>query len=92
MEPVKAKIGDFEFLVRGCEREEDVRRIAEYVNKKLEEAGNSSGGRSGARVAMLAALNIASDYFQVLQERDEMLAKIRQRTEALIGQIDATIS
>lgn len=91
MEPVKIRIRGHEYVVRGGENEGDVHRVAEYVNDKMEEIQESAEGLSEKKTAILAALNIASEYFQLLREREELLAKIRRRTESLIGNIDSIV-
>jgi len=89
MEPVKIRIRDHEYIVRGGENEGDVHRIAEYVNNKMEEIQGGTEGLSEKKTAILAALNIASEYFQLLREREDLLLKIQRRTESLIGNIDS---
>jgi cell division protein ZapA len=91
MRSVKVKILDHEYLVK-CEEDEDqVYRIAEYINGKLGEIRDNTMGLSEKKMAILAALNIASEYFQLLKERDDMLSVLRQRTEALIYNIDSAM-
>ena len=91
MQPVKVRILDHEYLVKTEEDKERVDRIAEYVNEKLKEIESNTEGLSEKKTAILVALNIASDYFQLLKERDKMSANIRQRTEALIYNIESVI-
>jgi len=90
--PVKVKILDNEYLIRSDEKDpEKVYKIAEYVNKKIKEIDDSSEGLSDKKTVILAALNIAGDYFQVLKERDDLLITVRKRSEALIYNIDSLI-
>ncbi|MBW1863901.1 MAG: cell division protein ZapA [Deltaproteobacteria bacterium] len=89
MQPVKIRIRDYEYLVKTEENEEQIDRIAKYINEKLKEIQDNTEGLSEKKMAILVALHIAGDYFQLLKERDEMLANIRQRTEALIYNIDS---
>ena len=89
MEPVRIRIRDHEYIVRGGEKDGDAHRIAEYVNNKMEEIQESDKGLSEKKTAILAALNIASEYFQLLREREDLLLKIQRRTESLIGNIDS---
>jgi cell division protein ZapA len=91
MEPVRVRIRDHEYLVRSDGNAEQISRIAEYVNDKLKEAEDLTEGLTERKMAILAALHIASDYFQLLRERDEMLAAIRKQTEALIDHIDSAM-
>jgi cell division protein ZapA len=87
---VKVKILDSEYLIKSDEGDiEKVYKIAEYVNKKIKEIIDNSDGLSEKRTAILTALNIADDYFQILKERDELLIDIRKRSEVLIYNIDS---
>ncbi|MBW1804992.1 MAG: cell division protein ZapA [Deltaproteobacteria bacterium] len=87
--PLKVRILDHEYLIKSEEDLDQVFKIAEYVNEKIKEVNDKSGGLSEKKTAILAALNIASEYFQVMKERDDLLAHIRQRSKALIGNIDS---
>ena len=91
MQPIRVRILGNEYLLKTEEDEEQALRIAEYVNEKLTEVQDNQEGLSDKKTAILVALNIASDYFQLLKERDKMLSNIRRRTESLICNIDATI-
>ena len=90
--PVKIKILDNEYLIKSEEDIEKVYEIAEYVNEKAKEINRSSGGLSEKKTIILTALDIANDYFQVLKERDDLLANINQRSKALIYNIDTLMS
>jgi cell division protein ZapA len=91
VQPIKVRILDHEYLIKSKEDEEQVHRIAEYVNDKLKEVKDNTEGLSEKKTAILAALNIASEYFQLLKEQDDLLARLRQRTESLIHNIDSVI-
>jgi cell division protein ZapA len=90
-QPVKVRILVREDRVTSEEDQEQVQRIAEYVNEKLGEVRDSTEGLSEKKTAILAALNIASEYFQLLKEQDDRLARLRQRTELLIHNIDSVM-
>ena len=90
-QPVIIRIRDQEYLLQGDDREEHILRLAQYVNEKLKEVEENTEGLSEKKAAILAALNIASDYFQLIEERDELLSHIRERTQALIRTIDSTM-
>lgn len=87
--PVKINILGSEYLITSDEYDVDsIYQIAEFVNEKLQETNKSSEGLSERKTAILTALDIASDYFQVLQERDELKRKIREKSESLILSIN----
>ncbi|MBN1850248.1 MAG: cell division protein ZapA [Deltaproteobacteria bacterium] len=87
--PVKIQIIDHEYLIRSNEDAQSVTKIAEYLNGKIKEANNENTGLSDKKAVILAALHIASDYFQLLKEHDDLIAQIHQRSKRLIYHIDA---
>lgn len=87
--PIKIKILDNEYLIRSKGNDaENAYRIAEYVNEKLKEIDENSNGLSEKRAAILTALNIAGEYFQVLKERDELQKKIQEKSKSLVLSIN----
>ncbi len=90
--PIKIKIQDNEYLIRSKGNDTDnVYKIAEYVNERLKETDEISKGMSEKRAAILTALNIASDYFRVLDERDKLLQEIQDKSQSLISVINSRI-
>lgn len=87
--PIKINILGNEYYIKSDENDIDnISRIAEYVNEKLKETSESSEGLSERKAVILTALNIASEYFQALKERDELQKKIREKSESLILSIN----
>ncbi|MGD2124618.1 MAG: cell division protein ZapA [Desulfobacteraceae bacterium] len=91
MEPIRVRIRNHDYLIKSEENEDQVYEIAGYVNDKLREIEENTEGLSEKKTAILAALNIANDYFQALKERDKILANIRDRTQTLILNIDSAM-
>ena len=91
VEPLKVRILDHEYLIKSEESEEQVHKIAEYVNDKLLEAMANTRGLTEKKTTILAALDIASEYFQLQKERDDLVARLRERTKALIRSIDSVM-
>ena len=91
MEPVKVRIRNAEYLVQGEDNEQEVQRVADYVNDKLKEIEEGAEGLSEKRTAILAALDIAGDYFQILKEKENLLTSVRQRTQSMIRSIDSVL-
>lgn len=90
---IKIKILDNEYLVRSNGNDSDnIYKIAEYVNEKLRETDESSSGISEKKAAILTALNIASDYFNLLDERDKLLEEIQNKSQSLISVINSKIN
>lgn len=91
VQPIKVRILDQEYLIKTDEKEEQVRRVAEYVNDKLLEAMENGRGLSEKKMTILAVLDIASECFQLREERDDLLSSLRQRTETMIQNIDSVM-
>lgn len=89
--PVKVKIFDHEYLIKSDEDDNQVLEIARFVNDIFEEIKDNTEGLSEAKTAILAAFHIASDYFQILKEHDELENEIQKRAKSLNYQIDSLV-
>ena len=58
------------------DQDEDLRAIAAYVNEKMAEIAERGAGLDEYSLAILAALNIASEFERFRQEVDEELAAL----------------
>ena len=90
-ETVKIKIQNREFAVKGSDKREQILQVAAYVDQKLKEVGDSAKGVSEDKKAILAALDIAGDYLQLLKEKEDLLAKINDRSKRLIQTLDLAL-
>ena len=89
--PVTVTILDHEYRIKSDEDEENVRNIAQFVNDKFKAIIDSTNGLSERKTAILVAFDIASDYFQLLKERDGVTLDIQGRARALNQQIDSVM-
>ena len=60
-----------------------VEKVASFVASKCQEAQASLRSSSLATIAVLAALNITSDYLQVKEAYEQLLARIENKREKL---------
>jgi len=65
-----------------------VTQLASYVDEKMLEIGRTSGAVDSVRIAVLAALNIADEYFRARSGADGGDSEWRQRAERLAGDLD----
>ncbi len=65
------------YTVRGEKDVEYVRRVAEYVDRKMREISQVTDTVSTSRIAILAALNIADEYFDLREETDEFESRMK---------------
>ncbi|HDG97029.1 MAG: cell division protein ZapA [Deltaproteobacteria bacterium] len=86
-EKVTVKILDQEYQLLSEENSEYVKKVADFVDKKLREIREQGPSLSEKKLAILAAFHIASDYFQLLERYEALLDIIRSRTEAMLKRI-----
>lgn len=89
--PVRIEILGREYFIKSNEREERIREIAEYVNRKIKEI--SEGGKivSTLNIAILVALNIADDYFRIIEDQEKMKNDVVSKTKQIVHLIDLQI-
>jgi cell division protein ZapA len=68
--------------------DEHVASVVRYVNQKAEEIGKSSNDGNVLQIAILAALNIADEYFKNNNMREETYEQLETRSEKLIELIN----
>jgi cell division protein ZapA len=85
---VKVSIYGEEYPIRGDGDIDDIKKIAEYVDGKMREISEKSYIKSPKDIAVLAALNIASDLFE-LKEKEKQLTVLTGRTQSLLNKLEA---
>jgi cell division protein ZapA len=64
-----------------------VERLASYVKRKVDEVA-AKGPVTSSKIAVLAALNIADDYFRALDEARELKRQVALKSRALLRELD----
>lgn len=82
------KIYNHEYHVRSAGDVEYVQRLAEYVNKKMSEVSEHTPTVDSLKVAVLAALNIADEYFAARQDLDDVNKEVSRESEKLVALLD----
>lgn len=76
------------FTVKSEEDEKYVKKVADYVNKKMHEIVSGQKVVSTVNVAILAALNIAGDLFKQKRESDTQTLKWVERVKAILVRVE----
>lgn len=83
------QILDREYKIRGVADASYIREVAQYVDAKLREVSQGSTvPPASERVAILAAMNIADELFQLRRASTEEFSSIEQRAQSLIRMLD----
>ena len=95
---VHVEIFGQDYAVRGGEDPGYVERLASYVDEHMKEVSRAGGAVDSLRIAVLAALNIADERFQLKEEAQEADARSQvagsstgERLAKLARQIDAAL-
>jgi cell division protein ZapA len=88
---IRVEILGREYAVKSDEGEERVKKIAQYVNQKIKDISESTQTVSTMNAAILAAMNIANEYFQILEEKKNYRQDFESKAEHLISLIDDRI-
>jgi cell division protein ZapA len=88
---IRVRILENEYLIKSDVDEEEVEKIARFVDDKLREIRDNTNGLSDKNIAILAAFDIASEYFQLQKDGSDMVRKLQERAEALNYQIDSVM-
>ena len=70
---VKVKIFGQEYVISGEKSREEIIQVAAHVDTKMQEISDMAKGSGfiSSNLGVLAAINIASEYFQALEELEE---------------------
>lgn len=71
------------FTVSSDAEEGYVRRVAEYVDGKIQEVLKTGRPVAKSSVAMLAALNIADEYYRLKESYDAMASRLSRLSKRL---------
>ncbi|MDI3540468.1 Cell division protein ZapA [Koleobacter methoxysyntrophicus] len=70
---VKVTINGEEYYMKGSVSPEYMKKIADYVDKKMTKLSESNPYLSFSKIAVLAALNITDELFKLREEFEEFL-------------------
>jgi cell division protein ZapA len=89
---ITIRIKDTEYAIRSSDDREQIMKAAEYVDKKLREINEFKKELSEDRKAILTALDIAGDYFQLIKEKEVLLTEINKRSKRLLQRLDLALN
>ncbi len=74
----KVRIGKVDYILSSTSDEEYVRRVAGFVDKKLDELTRADKRLSTAMAAILTAVNIADEYFSTKEDGETLRGQLLQ--------------
>ena len=85
---VKVEILGREYSIRSDEEEGRVREIAAYVGQKMQVVAEGTKTVSTLDIAILAAMDIANEYFKASEGKDRLAHMIESKSNQLIELIN----
>lgn len=76
------------FVIKSESDDDYVIKVAQFVDKKINEVMQNTRSVASLNVAILAAMNIADEYFRFNRDKTERLQKVEKKVEDLIELID----
>ncbi len=87
-ENVKVEIFGHTYTVNGDAPSEYIHELSEFVDQKMNEVNENISTKSSVQVAILAALNIADEYFQLKKLNKGMDFALESKAKSLISMLD----
>mgnify|MGYP000851945709 CR=1 FL=1 len=88
---VKVNIYGSEYVIKGDADTGHIEEISQFVDQKMKEINKSGAIKSPLKVAILAALNIADEYFKTRNEQKKQIASYEARTQKLLRSLSANL-
>ena len=79
------------YTIKSDEPEKKIREIESYVNQKIEEVLKKSKSISTQNATVMAALNIAGEYFKVKESQRDYHAGVVKKSKDILDWIDARL-
>jgi len=79
------------YAVRGGTDSHYIEELAAYVDKQMREVSRAGGAVDTLKIAVLAALNIADERFQLLARVADIDQSTRQRVERLVSELTSAL-
>ena len=88
---VSVRIAGEEHVIRSSADPEHTMRCARLVDERIKEIRARAGGLEGQRVAILAALSLADELFQLRDRQASEQANLDERAQGLVERIEAAL-
>ena len=76
------------FTIKSDSNDDYIYRIANYVDEKINEVMQSTKSVASLNVTILAAMNIADEFFKFKREREEKLTIAEKKIKDMIELVD----
>lgn len=92
LQSVTVRIGGRDYSIRSDADPAYTRKCAEYVNEKMHEIRETMGSLETEKIAILAALSLADNFFQFKEDEQSKTKEMTAVMEAMTEEIAMIIS
>ena len=89
---VRVTIFGEEYPLRGEADTEYMVKVAEYVDRSMRSIAEKTGHLSTAKIAVLAAINIADELFRERSDSQTQLLTVEEKAHGILEWLDARLS
>jgi cell division protein ZapA len=86
--PLDVEIMGQRLTVTSDDGDEHVQRMAEYVDQQMRQLAGRLNAASVMQVALLTALNIASEYWKLHEEQEELHRTIKRLSQRVLARLE----
>jgi len=86
---IQVEIYGQSYKIRASADSEYIRNIARYVDIKMREIASGTPTVDSLKIAVLAALNITDEFFQMKRQKQDVDKEVERRTEKLNKILDS---
>ena len=79
------------YHVRGEQNPERLRELASFVDRRMQDVAQQVATVDTAKIAILAALNIADELFQARTQQEGERVEIQERVTSLAGELEKVL-
>ena len=76
------------YTIKGDASEEHIKKLASFVNGKLQDVYNMTPGISPLKAAILVSMNIADELHRLREEQEHIAKNIDERADVLTSLFD----
>lgn len=85
---VKVNIFGQTYTIKGDASPDYIRELSIFLNEKMDDVSRNISSANPTQVAILTALNIADEYFQMKKLKSGVEGIIEERAKAIISMLD----
>jgi|WetSurMetagenome_2_1015567.scaffolds.fasta_scaffold771618_2 cell division protein ZapA len=85
---VTVTVQNIEIPIKTDKESAYVQQLAEYVDERMQKVGQNAPFVTSLKIAIMAAIEISNEVFELRQKNKEIEESVRHKTEQLVGMLE----